>query len=835
MPIIGIEKFMGKLFQHSFLHRVQGILFHPVTALAWLLVIVLACLWIAKSLTSGRSFDTSIMALLPEDAQQQTAAEQIAKNHLNAVARDTLIFLVGHSDHDKAIEGASRFAKQLERSREFKQVQGKISDNEANRFRDFFHPYRYALLSNEDRQYIDAFDSTENALNVSETHPLVKNALARIYSPMASLVGASLLDDPLQTFFNWQLSAVPKTSFQLQDQWLTKRVDGKTFVLISVDLSENPFNMTYQKVVESVIENAEEELPVGSNLLRSGMLFHAAHGARQAQSEVSTIGLGSVAGIALMLLYFFRSFRYVALAFVPIATGCIFSLAVSLLIFSELHLITLAFGAGLVGVAIDYSLHFLCASKDAQTFNLSADKKCRAIFTIFPGITLGLISSAVAYAAQGISPFPGLRQMALFSVMGLFGAWMTVVCWLPRLPLPRHKDESLSASTKFIRSTTWMLNHWPNVSSNKTRWILLPIIVVSIYCVSQLSFDDDIRKLQTSPQSMLDEEVEVQRLAQSVNTSQYFVVSGNTVQQLLEREEQLRNALEPLLIDKAITDYHAVSKMVPSLSRQNKNISAAETFIYSEKGLAEKFSRSLGAAESFAEMKAGFERDKHQRITLEDWQASDIGELQDYLWIGQASESIENAPFYSIVALAGIRDQSSLQALRQLTALENGIQFVDSVDSITRVLQSNRQSLLQWLTIAYGIVCAILFARYRFQVWRIVAAPAIASLMALAIASVGGFVVNIFNLLALLLVLGIGLDASIFLRESRGNIHTWVAVTLAAITTFLAFGLLALSQTPVLHQFGITVLLGIIGVWLLAPCFIEKSERSYSVSKKNRL
>jgi len=74
-------------------------------------------------------------------------------------------------------------------------------------------------------------------------------------------------------------------------------------------------------------------------------------------------------------------------------------------------------------------------------------------------------------------------------------------------------------------------------------------------------------------------------------------------------------------------------------------------------------------------------------------------------------------------------------------------------------------------------------------------------------------------------VLGIGVYASIFLRESQGSPHTWLAVSLAAITTLLAFGLLALSQTPVLHQFGLTVLLGIVGVWLLAPCFADEPMR----------
>ena len=69
--------------------------------------------------------------------------------------------------------------------------------------------------------------------------------------------------------------------------------------------------------------------------------------------------------------------------------------------------------------------------------------------------------------------------------------------------------------------------------------------------------------------------------------------------------------------------------------------------------------------------------------------------------------------------------------------------------------------------------------------------------------------------MALILVLGIGLDMGIFLAETDGSSHTWLAVSLSCVTSLMAFGLLALSKTPVLHHFGITVLLGLLLVWLL--------------------
>jgi predicted exporter len=59
----------------------------------------------------------------------------------------------------------------------------------------------------------------------------------------------------------------------------------------------------------------------------------------------------------------------------------------------------------------------------------------------------------------------------------------------------------------------------------------------------------------------------------------------------------------------------------------------------------------------------------------------------------------------------------------------------------------------------------------------------------------------------------------IFLHESKGASHAVLAVGASALTTILAFGLLGLSKTPVLHFFGQMALLGISFSWVLAMAF----------------
>ena len=47
----------------------------------------------------------------------------------------------------------------------------------------------------------------------------------------------------------------------------------------------------------------------------------------------------------------------------------------------------------------------------------------------------------------------------------------------------------------------------------------------------------------------------------------------------------------------------------------------------------------------------------------------------------------------------------------------------------------------------------------------------------------------------------------------------WLAVVLGACSTWLSFGLLALSSTPALRSFGLTLMFGILIVWLATPLY----------------
>jgi predicted exporter len=195
-----------------------------------------------------------------------------------------------------------------------------------------------------------------------------------------------------------------------------------------------------------------------------------------------------------------------------------------------------------------------------------------------------------------------------------------------------------------------------------------------------------------------------------------------------------------------------------------------------------------------------------------------------HLWLGQV-----DGQYASIVALRGMR-YASIPLLARAADGMAGVQWVDKVGGISSVLGRYR-AWMGWVVLgAYGVVFLVLLPRYRGRTWRVLAPTATASLLTLALLGFAGQSLQLFHVLALMLLLGVGVDYGIFMQEEpeRGDDAPWLAVGLSAASTILSFGLLALSGTPALQAFGLTMLAGTALVWLGAPCFTVTKEEVHA-------
>ena len=186
--------------------------------------------------------------------------------------------------------------------------------------------------------------------------------IMRYFNPQSAINSGLIEKDPLLLLprFLEQRAAEANGRPELEDGYLTVKSDGKFYILLTGDLSGSPFSISLQQQLMPLLDAIRTDLPrqFGSAVfLLAGTLPFAAAGTNSAIDETSTVGLGSLIGIILILIVIFRSARPLILTSVSIVLGCLGGFAACLAIFGEVHLLTLAFGSSLVGISVDYSLH----------------------------------------------------------------------------------------------------------------------------------------------------------------------------------------------------------------------------------------------------------------------------------------------------------------------------------------------------------------------------------------------------------------------------------------------------------------------------------------------
>ncbi len=745
---------------------------------AWLLVVAALAVHQAGFWREAR-LDSDVLALLPgetDDALLQAANERLAGG-----ATRQVVVLLGAPDWERTRLAAQAFEASVSGADSPFDVQRGDEAALAGALA-FYGDHRRGLLTPAQRERLDDPQAVEHAL-------------ARLYSPGAGGFGA-WRDDPLGLWQDWW-QARAGGELSSRDGLLAVRGESRDWALIRLDSRVPAFQLDGERHLQSALDAARADAVAVAGeveVITGGVPLHAEAAAVQARREVGTIGLGSLLAVIALVWLAFRSPRPILMVSASLLVGSAAGVSVTALVFGEVHLLTLVFGASLVGVAEDYGIHWF-ASRQAQP-DLAPPTMMRRLL---PALGLALVTSALAYLALGIAPFPGLRQMAVFSAAGLTAAFLTVALWFPWL------DREAPRRSAFASAVGRSLARWPRVSNRWPTWLAFGFALALIASgLPRLGVNDDLRSLQSSPPALLAQEARLGRVLGLPSPAQFFVVEGGDDEQLRAREEALTDRLATLVAEGRLGGWRAVSDWLPSSSRQRED---AGRVLAAEGRVLARASELLGDVPSESGAIAG------APITVDAWLKHPVSEPLRPLWLGPI-----DGRWGSLVLLDGL-DPGRLAALAAAAEGLPGVRWIDRSATISGVLAHYREQMSALLVAGYLAVALALWLRFGRRAWRAWLPTALAATLSLALLGWLGVPLQLFGVLAQLLLLGVGVDYGIFLLEHRDDPASWLAVSLGAASTLLAFGLLALSATPALHSFGLALLLGISLVWLITPCF----------------
>ncbi|MFV9655025.1 MMPL family transporter [Pseudomonas sp. NY15366] len=753
-----------------------------------LLIVVAAWQW-----RGGAPISANLLELVPSGKPE--ALEEQAVQRMQEPLNRELLVLISHPERQQALALAAQLGARWQQQTLFEKVQWD-PQADLSAIRQQLQEQRLALLPPADRQVL-----------IDDPAAFVARRTQDLFDPFRSQGVVATNDDllGLSTLAEKNLPHHHNIQVDLSGALIAES-EGITWALLRARTNADAFDGNLALAVDDLVAQAREEIEArGGQMLASSGLLYSAHGQRQATREISLMGGLASAGALLMMLLVFRRVR-VLLAFVPAAIGVLAGLTACVAVFGHVHVMTLVLGASLIGVAIDYPLHLLSKSWTLQPWD-----SWRALRATLLGLTLGLLTNVIGYLALAFTPFPALKQVAIFSAAGLLGAYLSTLFLLPTLLGKATIRPWQPPHTLAQHLLAWREALLRRLS---TPWLLL---IFALFCAGgllQLSHKYDLRQWASVPPQLLEQSKAISQIVGAQPTSQFFLVRGDDEEQLLQRQLQLSQRLDKLVEQGQLKSYLALSQLVAPVSQQAKLRQALAQLPQHSAALTE-----LGIPLTAIEQEAR-QLQALPLLNIQQVLAAPLGEPWRPLWLGNEA----NGQVAGLISLQGLSDSDLLVA--QAEGLE-GVKLVDRLGELNRLFAATQVSAaelkLASCLLIFVVLCFSFGARGAARVLAVSLLAALASL-----ASLGwlGQPLTLFSLFGLLLVTAIGVDYAILIREQVGGAATSLLGTLlSALTTWLSFGLLAVSSTPAVSNFGLTISIGLAFSFLLAPWATDAHKR----------
>ncbi|HBB4977817.1 TPA: MMPL family transporter [Escherichia coli] len=618
---------------------------------------------------------------------------------------------------------------------------------------------------------------------------------------------ARLQNDPLMLMRGSQLAMAKNGQrLRLMDGWLvTQDPQGNYWYLLHGELAGSSFDMQQTHQLITTLNTLEKDLKTRypqAQLLSRGTVFYSDYASQQAKQDISTLGVATLLGVILLIVAVFRSLRPLLLCVISIGIGALAGTVATLLIFGELHLMTLVMSMSVIGISADYTLYYLTE----RMVHGNDVSPWQSLAKVRNALLLALLTTVAAYLIMMLAPFPGIRQMAIFAAVGLSASCLTVLFWHPWLcrGLPVRPVPAMALMLRWLAA-------WRR---NKKLSLGLPVALAlfSLAGMSMLRVDDDISQLQALPQHILAQEKAITALTGQSVDQKWFVVYGDSPQQTLRRLEKYTASLEYAKKEGLISNYRTIP--LNSLARQEEDLQLLKTAAPT----VTKALQNAGLTAVNPDLNA-------MPVNVDEWLASPASEGWRLLWL-----TLENGESDVLVPVEGVKSSALMQEIA--TYYPCGIAWVDRKSTFDELFALYRYVLTGLLLVALAVIACGAVARLGWRKGLISLVPSVLSLgCGLAVLAMSGQAVNLFSLLALalvlVLVLGIGINYTLFFSNPRGTpLTSLLAITLAMLTTLLTLGMLVFSATQAISSFGIVLVSGIFTAFLLSPLAMPDKKRT---------
>ena len=672
---------------------------------------------------------------------------------------------------------------------------------------DFIKIYQKAIpfiLSNEQ---LNKFEKRTSKKAIEER--VLKNH-EKLYSTQGFFVKDLLFSDPLglMDFVFEDLNNL-KANFPnaVKDDILYTK-DGNNFLIVgdcSIGMEETEKMIQLSNNLKSLKESLKKE-GIDFNYF-SGILV-AAENAMQVKKDIKlTIGL-TVLGIILVLLIAYRNIIIPILFMIPAILGFLFSLCILSLFKYQISGISMAAGAVVIGIIMDYSFHFF--SHLGKSGSVKQNLK-----EILTPLLMGSATTILAFMALVFTNSKVLVDFGIFASLSLFGALLSVVFVLPllvsntlleKLKKREGKDEAPQRNYKKLKLAI--------------AFLIIAFSLFSVTKFDEFEFDNNLDNLSYHPQELKDAESFFTE-KDPTNDKQVFIISqGESLAKSQHINRKVFDCLKRLKKEGKINSFINSGSFDLSEEERAKNKQEWITFWENKQHVIQtidSLSATLNyAPDAFFNFKQLIENPQFDSTIFNvSFNASLLSSLHD------TKDNLHSIISSLIVDLEHKEAvKTELYKIAEIKILDN--------NALTHSLVELIKDDFNYILLASsGIVFFVLLLIYgRFELAISTFLPMVISwLMIIGFSVLLDIKFNFVNIIITTFIFGLGDDFAIFITEGylekyktgKDKLSSFnTSIFLSSITTILGTGVLIFAKHPAIKSIGALAVIGMVSIVLVS-------------------
>lgn len=529
-----------------------------------------------------------------------------------------------------------------------------------------------------------------------------------------------------------------------------------------------------------------------------------------AQMRTDTIVTLSVTIVLLLALtyYFFRRKRTPLLLLVPVVYGAALGIAIVYLVQGAISVIALGAGAIILGIAIDFSIHFLSHARHAKDIRTT-------IAELAQPLTIGSFTTIAAFLSLQFVHTPILQDLGLFAAASLAGAALCTLIFLPHFPLGiKHEAHT---QTVFDKVGKW--------HPEKNKWLVAGIFLltpVMLYFANDVEFDSDLMHLNYLSPELQKAQEEVSKANSLALSSVFIVANGQSEELALQKLETTNNTLKALTDKGLVKSTSNPVSFLPSIAEQQKRIERWNNFWTNERKQQVMNTINVEAPKlGFNTTAFGvFEQTINSAPALLD--SSSVAVLKSFF---PGGFSADTSSHYAIAALRVA--PANRETVFDLLKNNKSITVTDrqqGASQLVKILNNDFNSIALYSSLI--VFFALLIGYGRFELAIISFLPMVISwIWILGLMAILGLKFNIVNIIISSLIFGLGDDFAIFtmdgltqkLRTGKDKLGAVrAAVYVSVVTVIIGLGVLLLAKHPALKSIAFISVTGLLCVLFIS-------------------